>query len=352
MRVVRRDAHPVRADETRRRLDLGLAAFDGGPAVAPEVLLGQEREIRRVRVAVLGIVPFDAREEARRPGVLRLEEAHAELGVELEHAAHDHRNEGLLHLDPVAGHVTVEAVLPVERVHVRIPRARPLVEAPRDVELLVHAVERIPVVRVPVVAVDQVRPHERPDRAEVLDTAEQLGARQVDLVRGQHRHELELVRARLAELVDPVVVGLAEREGELGVHAVAGEKAQSRRRVEHRDVHAFHLHARQLRLRVIVALDREIETPRVGQARARERLGAVRAAGLVPLAVLLQLGVHGRRQAVDHDGAPLGATVGAERQADAAPEGRIEIRREEVRRLHDVHVAIDEPEPVLHDVLL
>src|SRR5262245_45116772 len=38
VRVVGRDAHPVGADEPRRRLDLGLAAFDGGPAVAPEVL--------------------------------------------------------------------------------------------------------------------------------------------------------------------------------------------------------------------------------------------------------------------------------------------------------------------------
>jgi hypothetical protein len=38
--------------------------------------------------------------------------------MELEHAPDDHRDQGLLHLDPVAGHVAVEAVLAVERVHV------------------------------------------------------------------------------------------------------------------------------------------------------------------------------------------------------------------------------------------
>src|SRR2546426_3425211 len=34
----RRDAHPVGAEQAGRRLDLGLAALDRGPAVAPEVL--------------------------------------------------------------------------------------------------------------------------------------------------------------------------------------------------------------------------------------------------------------------------------------------------------------------------
>src|SRR5689334_23595646 len=36
--VVRRDAHPIGADEPGRRLDLGLAPLDRGPAVAAEVL--------------------------------------------------------------------------------------------------------------------------------------------------------------------------------------------------------------------------------------------------------------------------------------------------------------------------
>src|SRR5207245_1712593 len=50
--------------------------------------------------------------------------------------------------------------------------------------------------------------------------------------------------------------------------------------------------------------------------------------------------------------AALGATVGADRDADPVLELRIQIAVEEIRRLHDVHVAVHEPEPVLHGTLL
>ena len=303
-------------------------------------------------VAVLRIVPLDAREQARHPGVLRLEEAHAQPGMELEHAAHDHGDQGLLHLDPVAGHVAVEAVLPVQHVHVRVPRPRALVEAPRDVQALVQAVERIPVVGVPVVAVDQVGTQEGPDRAHLSHAAEQLPAGEMDVVRRQHGHELELVGAVLAELVDPVVVGLAQGEGEMRVHVVAGEEAQPRGRIEDGDIHALDPHAHDLRHRVVLALDGEIEAPRVGEPGSRERLGAVGAAGRPPLAILLQLGVHGGVQAVDDDGAALRAPVGADGQAHPAPELGLQILLEKIRRFHDVHVAVDEPEPIFHDASL
>src|SRR5207247_9069922 len=59
MRVVRRDAHAIGADEPGRRLDLGLAALDGGPAVAPEVLARGQRQVRRVRVTVLRVITLD-----------------------------------------------------------------------------------------------------------------------------------------------------------------------------------------------------------------------------------------------------------------------------------------------------
>src|SRR5262249_49069661 len=87
VRVVRRDAHPVGADKPGRRFDLGLAPFDGGPAVAPEILAGRHGEVRRMRVAILGVVPFDTREEAGNPRVLGLEETDTQLRVELEHPA-------------------------------------------------------------------------------------------------------------------------------------------------------------------------------------------------------------------------------------------------------------------------
>src|SRR2546426_11156397 len=91
----RRDAHPVGAEQAGRRLDLGLAALDRGPAVAPEVLSRGEAEVRGVRVPVLGIVPLDAGQESGHPGVLGFEESDAELRVELEHAADDHRDHRL-----------------------------------------------------------------------------------------------------------------------------------------------------------------------------------------------------------------------------------------------------------------
>src|SRR5260370_3870206 len=108
-------------------------------------------------------------------------------------------------------------------------------------------------------------------------------------------------------------------------------------------------HAYVVGARVVLPLDGEIEAPRVGEPGSRERLSAVGAAGRPPLAVLLQLGVHGGGQAVDDDGAALRAPVGADGQAHPAPEPGLQVFLEKIRRFHDVHVAVDEPEPILHD---
>src|SRR2546426_10650133 len=86
--------------------------------------------------------------------------------MEFEHAADDHRDQGLLHLDPVAGDVTIKAVLAIELVEVRVPGAGALVEPPGHVELLVEGVEGVPVVRMPVVGVAEVGAGEGPDGAE------------------------------------------------------------------------------------------------------------------------------------------------------------------------------------------
>ena len=127
-------------------------------------------------------------------------------------------------------------------------------------------------------AVDEIRPDERADRAQLAHAAHELAAGQVHVVHRQHRHELQPVGAVLAELVDPVVVGLAERERELGIQIVARDEAEARRGIEHRDVDAFHLHAHHLSFGVVVALDREIQPAGVGEPRARQRLGALRRA--------------------------------------------------------------------------
>src|SRR5262249_4318737 len=43
---------------------------------------------------------------------------------------------------------------------------------------------------------------------------------------------------------------------------------------------------------------------------------------------------------------------GADRDADPVPELRVEVALEEVRRLHDVHVAVDEAQSILHSDFL
>src|SRR5262249_39114642 len=201
-------------------------------------------------------------------------------------------------------------------------------------------------------AVDEVGTEERAHGAQFLHAAQELAASEVDVVWRQHRDELQLIGAVLTELVDPVVVRLAEGQREMRVHVVAGEEAQARGGEEDGDVDALHGHAHDLRHGIVLALDREIEASRVGQARARERLGAVRGARLAALAVLLQLGIHRGGQAVDDDGAALGPPIGADGQLHSTPEPRIEVLLEQIRWLHDVHVAVDEPEPIFHDPLL
>ena len=274
--------------------------------------------------------------------------------MEFEHAADEHRDQRLLHLDPVARHVTVEPVLAVELDHARVGRAHALVKAPGHVELFVHGVERVPVVRVPVVAVHEVRPEGRSDRAELPHAPDQLPAGQVHVVHGQHRDEFQPRRAVLAEVVDPVVVRLAEGQRELRIHPVAAHQGEAGGGVEHRDVDPFHRHAHDLGLGVVVALDGEVEAARVEDARAGQELRALRLLWADPLPVLLQIHV-GRGLAVDDDEprrAAIGAAVGADRHADAVLEPRVQIAVEQVRGFHDVHVGVDEPNPVLHGSLL
>jgi hypothetical protein len=66
---------------------------------------------------------------------------------------------------------------------------------------------------------------------------------------------------------------------------------------------------------------------------------------------LLHLGVLRRRQTVDHDRAAARPAVGADLEHDAILEARVQIALEEVHRLHDVHVAVDKPQAILHRVL-
>src|SRR6185436_2472562 len=70
------------------------------------------------------------------------------------------------------------------------------------------------------------------------------------------------------------------------------------------------------------------------------------------LAVLLHVEIARRRQPVDHDRPALRPPVGPHRQQYALAEARVEIALEEIGRLHDVHIGIDEPQVVFHWLLL
>src|SRR5262249_4066954 len=191
----------------------------------------------------------------------------------------------------------------------------------------------------------------RADRAQLFHAADELARGQVYVVDRQHRHELQPLRAELAELVDPVVVGLAQAERELGIEVIAGNQGEAGRRGQHPDVDPLHTHAAHLGLGVVRALDREVEAAGIGQTRAGQGLGAVRAARTAALPVLLHLGVHRGGQTVDDDRAPPGLAVGPDHGGDAVFEPLVQVAVEQIDQLHDVHVAVNEAKPVFHDVL-
>ena len=212
--------------------------------------------------------------QARHPPALRFEKGDLELGIELEHAAEHQRDQRQLHLGRMARDMAHEAVFAEARLDRRIIRAGALVEAHRDVVFLQQRIERVPIGRMPVAAVDVIRPDERADRAVFVDAAQQFGAGQIDVVHRQHRRHFELVRAVLDELVDPVVIGAADRGRELRVHVVARQERQPGGREQDGDVDALHRHAHDLRLGVIAALDGEHHI-RVGALRDERAADAV-----------------------------------------------------------------------------
>src|ERR1700730_13856155 len=199
----------------------------------------------------------------------------------------------------------------------------------------------------PITAVDVIGPHKGADRAVFLDAAIELLAGEVDFVDRQHRRHLQLVRAVLHEIVQPVVIGPANRRGELRIHIVPRRERQTGGREQHRDVDSLHLHAHDLGFGVVAALDREHH---IGVGAARHE----RAARTV---VLRDVAVIAGRRAVEEPQRPpahpgWAAVAAPHRGGDAVLEGRIEVFVAQVRRLHDVHVAIDKPVSLFHPTLL
>ena len=227
-------------------------------------------------IPVLRIIPFDTRQDSRHPRVLGFKVADPQGRVEFEHTRNQHRDQCLLHLDPMTGHVPIETVLAIQHVHMAVMGAGAFVETHRNVELAMHLEQRIPIIGMPEMSVDRIRPHERADGPQLVDAAHQFGARHIHVLHRQHRRPFQLVRAVLRELVDPVVVSLTKRQCEMWVHIVPRDEAQSHGREHDGDVDPLKLHAHDLSFRVVVPLDGEVEIPARRHAGARQRLRGLR----------------------------------------------------------------------------
>ena len=120
---------------------------------------------------MLAQIPFDPPQQSRDPPALRLEEGHAQARVELENAAEHQSDQRQLHFGRMARDMAHKAVLAKARLDRRVIRPGPLVEAQRDVQVLQQAVKRVPVIRMPITAVDVIGPHKGADRAVLVDAA-------------------------------------------------------------------------------------------------------------------------------------------------------------------------------------
>ena len=91
-------------------------------------------------------------------------------------------------------------------------------------------------------------------------------------MQGQHSDKFELVGAVLAEVVNPVIIGLAQGQREPRVHMVAGNQAETGSGEEDRDINALDLHAHHLCFGIVVARNSKIEPTLLSNPGARKRL--------------------------------------------------------------------------------
>ena len=179
------------------------------------------------------------------------------------------------------------------------------------------------------------------DGAELLDAAQKLLAGEVDVLHGEHGGHLELVGTMLAEFVEPVVVGAGNGVGELRVHAGPVHEAEAKGGKEDGDIDALGLHGDDLGLGIEATLAGEVDSGvRAGEAQ--------RVADPVVLHRLLLLA---RRLGIDEEVGEA-AKAAFREGGDPVLEGRVQVPLEQVRRLHDVHVAVNESEPLFHWRLL
>src|SRR5947209_4444204 len=155
---VRREDDPIVTDGIDDVLDRLLVALDRDEALPLEVFARRHRQLARVDVTQPLPVLVHAPEQERHPAAVALEEGHAQPRMALEDAARAEGAGGEHLLDRMGVDVLQHRVGAELLAHLPELRARPLVEAQRDLELLERGPERLVVGIVPVASVDLVRP--------------------------------------------------------------------------------------------------------------------------------------------------------------------------------------------------
>ena len=120
----------------------------------------------------------------------------------------------------------------------------------RNSQFLQGRPHRIEIARVPRHIAQRLRPGEHTDKPQLADGALRFLDSFVGIVERDHPDALQTFRVRLAEIIEPVVVGARNRRGKLGVHIVAHHNAQADGRIKRCHVQALAIHRLQLRLGV------------------------------------------------------------------------------------------------------
>lgn len=150
--------------------------------------------------------------------------------------------------------------------------------------------------------------------------------------RDQHPDRSEPLGCVGAEVEDPVVVGAADRNGQLGIQVFDGRGIESLRRVEERSLHLPMIHRLHLRLGTVPRLPvfAEMLLHPGGECALHRQAHAVH-----------PLDVRGEPPTDAEPGAPLGQ----DHPRRAIAERRIDIALPHAAGLHDVTIGIDDPEP-------
>src|SRR5215510_3589284 len=242
MREVAAPKHVVDADRVAH-LDAEVVLHELHEHVAAPVVARHQAVLRPPALRehrTLAIREVHLLEPVRDPRGFVLDRADLELGIAVEHAREDHRPQRVAH--PVVGG---GAARPRELAEVHRELAAGDAAARRaDVHEQRHSdvLRRPPE---PVVDRMAIRPvGQRRDRDERADQPQPRAALELlrgflDVVDVEHRDALEAVGERLAELGDPIVVGVADRGEQLAVGDAVPEETLAR--LQARAPHAVHL---------------------------------------------------------------------------------------------------------------